>query len=174
MDDWFSRYLGAPTRLIKFVPGMTLRSTSIQKENEVAKEPNFPIMYQDGAPCLLINQNSIIDLNSKLDRNSKVSHRNFRPNILVEAGNAFDEDNWNEIAFGEVRFNNVKPCTRCTFTTVIPDKGVKHSNSEPLRTLREYRVNEQLRHLYKDTPLFGINLVALNQGKIVLTDEMRL
>lgn len=168
MDQWFSRFLDAPIKLVKFVAGMEHRSTNVQKDTqEVVHDPNFPIVYQDGAPCLLINQNSIDDLNSRLDRNSKVTFRNFRPNILVRTGSAFDEDTWKEVTFGKVGFSSVKPCTRCTLTTVIPEKGVKHANGEPLRTLREYRVNDKLKHLYQDTPLFGINLAARNKGTIV-------
>lgn len=171
-NKWFSQFFGAPTRLIKFLSGMEYRKTKLQKGDQVVLDSQYPIVYQDGAPFLLVNQSSIDDLNSRLDRSSQVSYRNFRPNILVQAGNAFDEDDWTAIRLGQVSFNNVKPCTRCTLTTVIPGKGVKNENGEPLRTLRQYRVKSELKHLYEDTPLFGVNLVAYNEGDIKLGDEV--
>jgi len=171
---WLSKFLGAPTRLIKFMPGMDYRSTSVERDNQKMFDAQYPIVYQDGAPFMLINQSSIDDLNRKLDRSSKVSYRNFRPNILVNTGGPFDEDGWKDVQLGEVSFLNVKPCTRCTFTTVIPDKGVKHPNGEPLRTLRQYRVKEESKHLYGDSPLFGVNLVAHKEGTLKLGDEINL
>jgi len=52
---------------------------------------------------------------------------------------------------------------RCIFTTVDPDSGLKSKDQQPLKTLRNYRMNEEI-----DTsgPLFGIylNLDYLNNN----------
>ena len=103
-----------------------------------------------------------------------MNYRNFRPNILVQGGEPFAEDAWRDIQIGAIRFTNVKPCTRCTFTTVLSDRGVKHPNSEPLRTLRTFRIKDESKHLYEDDPLFGVNLVPHNEGLISLTDSIKL
>ncbi|KAJ6218497.1 hypothetical protein RDWZM_009654 [Blomia tropicalis] len=172
VNQWFTRFLGAQTKLVKFDSNMPYRGTGFQNDNQLYNDENYPIVYQDGSPTLLINQSSIDDLNKRLDRSSQVTYRNFRPNILIRSKSAFDEDVWKEIQLGEIRLDNVKPCDRCTLTTVNPDKGVKHPNMEPLRTLKSYRIIEETKHLYKDAPLFGVNLVAQNFGTIKLNDEM--
>lgn len=52
---------------------------------------------------------------------------------------SFSEDSWPWIKIGDAVFRTVKLCTRCLFTTVDPDKGVKHPSKEPLETLQSYR-----------------------------------
>ncbi len=37
------------------------------------------------------------------------------------------------IRIGDVVFDVVKPCSRCIFTTVSPEKGQKHPAGEPLK-----------------------------------------
>jgi uncharacterized protein YcbX len=37
------------------------------------------------------------------------------------------------IRIGSVIFDVVKPCSRCIFTTVSPEKGQKHPSGEPLK-----------------------------------------
>ncbi|WP_270947562.1 MOSC domain-containing protein, partial [Klebsiella pneumoniae] len=39
---------------------------------------------------------------------------------------AWDEDSWKVIRIGEVVFDVAKPCSRCIFTTVSPERGQKH------------------------------------------------
>ncbi len=38
-----------------------------------------------------------------------------------------------------------------------PDKGEKDKNQQPLKTLKEYRMNKEL---YGDSPMFGINIAG--------------
>jgi len=93
------------------------------------------IVYQDGSGLLVINNNSVNDLNSKLSEDGKVSYRNFRPNLLIAGCEPFEEDKWQFVNIKNVTFTNLKPCDRCVFTTINPDTGEKH-NKEPLETLR--------------------------------------
>ena len=50
--------------------------------------------------------------------------------------------------------------SRCPVITVDPDKGIKHSDDEPKKTLKTFRstfnAQEQLEH--KNAPFFGVNL----------------
>ena len=52
---------------------------------------------------------------------------------------AWEEDRWKVIRIGDVVFDVVKPCSRCIFTTVSPEKGQKHPAGEPLKTLQSFR-----------------------------------
>jgi uncharacterized protein YcbX len=84
----------------------------------------------------VINNNSVNDLNDRLSENSKVTYRNFRPNLLVTECQPYEEDKWKFVNIRNVHFTNLKPCERCVFTTINPDTGVKDSK-EPLETLRK-------------------------------------
>lgn len=74
------------------------------------------------------------DLNSRLS--TPVTVYQFRPNIIIENVVAFAEDNWKWLKIGdEAVFYNVKPCTRCIFTTLDAETGDRSKEREPLKTL---------------------------------------
>lgn len=81
-----------------------------------------------------MNEASIADLNTRLE--DQVTPLHFRPNFIVKGAEALDEDTWDWIKIGPVIFRNVKPCTRCIFTTIDPDAGIKNNETEPLKTLK--------------------------------------
>ncbi len=56
----------------------------------------------------------------------------FRPNLVVSGASAREEDSWKVIRIGDVVFDVVKPCSRCIFTTVSPERA-KHPAGEPLK-----------------------------------------
>ncbi|CAG2173353.1 unnamed protein product, partial [Oppiella nova] len=87
------------------------------------KSANDIIAFQDGSALLVINQNSINDLNERLPNETKVSHKNFRPNILITDCEAFEEDNWKYVKIRDIDFTFLKPCDRCVLTTINPDTG---------------------------------------------------
>lgn len=80
-------------------------------------------MYQDAGALYISNTKSIMDLNDRLADNEKVSYRNFRPNILIETGTTYEEDNFKFLQINNVNFAYLKPCDRCVLTTVNPDTG---------------------------------------------------
>jgi len=57
-------------------------------------------------------------------------------NFTVKGATAYEEDKWDWIKIGNVILRNVRPCTRCIFTTIDPETGTKHPNTEPLKTLK--------------------------------------
>ncbi|KAK6011877.1 hypothetical protein OSTOST_23025 [Ostertagia ostertagi] len=64
----------------------------------------------DDAPYMINTQASLDDLNEKLD--SKVTIEQFRPVIVVDKCEAFDEDRWHSIQIGDVALQCTKPCER--------------------------------------------------------------
>ena len=59
----------------------------------------------------------------------------------------------------------VKPCVRCVFTTVDPERGERDPDGEPLRTLLTYR----------RTPkgvTFGQNLIPRGTGTLRIGDPV--
>ena len=69
--------------------------------------------YPDLSSYMLMTQASINDLQTKVPSHINVSHRQFRPNFLVNGTQPYEEDNWKWIKIGdEAIFQTVKPCTR--------------------------------------------------------------
>jgi uncharacterized protein YcbX len=101
----------------------------------------------------------------------------FRPNIVMGPGTAipaWDEDCWARFRIrsssnsnGGIEFHVVKPCSRCTIPTVLPDTGTRRKSGEPLRTLRRYRMRAS------DGPYFGQNLIHQSiAGRIRVGDTI--
>lgn len=122
---FLSDFLGKPSRLVRLTPNHERRSSTGAR-----------ISFTDSAPLLLISQTSLERLNEKLD--SPLPMDRFRPNIVLEGGTAYQEDNWKRVRIGRIELERAKPCTRCAITTVDQASGVR-LGPEPLKTLATYR-----------------------------------
>lgn len=155
IDQWFSGFLGRSCLLFYF---------GERSERTVANSAK-KVGFADGYPLLIISQASLSALNHKLNKNT-VTMAHFRPNIVVQGTEAFDEDSWKRFKIGEVEFEVVKPCTRCIMTTVNPQTGTKNPEQEPLMTLKRFR------QLENGEVIFGQNVIALNQGQVKAGDSV--
>ena len=153
-DHWFSAHLGIECSLLY------LGSVS---KRRLPEEPDIPLSFADGYPLLLIGQSSLDDLNSRLRR--PVPMIAFRPNLVIEGANAYAEDRWWHVRIGEVRLEAAKPCTRCIFTTVDPQRGEKSADREPLLTLARYRRIDI-------GTCFGMNLIVRSGGRVRVGDTL--
>jgi uncharacterized protein YcbX len=146
---WFSRLLETELRLVMF-------DVEVPRLCDPAWTPDTPAVteFSDGFPILVISEASLDDLNSRLPR--KLPMQRFRPNIVIDGVAAYDEDRIHELVAGEVRLRLVKPCTRCAITTTDQDSGTRDGD-EPLRTLKSYRFDAQLRGV-----LFGQNAIIVS------------
>ncbi|KAK2141920.1 hypothetical protein LSH36_1017g00010 [Paralvinella palmiformis] len=104
------------------------------------------VAFQDGLPFMLLSEESLVDLNARLKK--PVSMNNFRPNLVVEGCDAFDEDVWDKIYIGDVEFFNIKPCQRYR---PLPKDAPQY---------------------WVDNPLFGINLTAVKPGVVHVGDPV--
>ena len=120
------------------------------------------VSFADAYPYLIIGQSSLDDLNSRMEENLPMNR--FRPNIVVEGSQPYEEDDWNAIQIGELKFHVTHPCKRCVFTTIDQETGKK--GTEPLKTLATYR------RAGKEV-IFGVNALALEMGMIRVGDEVR-
>lgn len=67
--------------------------------------------YHDSISYMLINQDSIDELNTHLDH--VVKPLQFRPNIVIKGPGAYEEDNWKWIRIGkDAIFRGSRPCIR--------------------------------------------------------------
>ncbi|NWB92799.1 MOSC domain-containing protein [Pseudomonas agarici] len=148
---WLSEFIGRPVRLVHMPPerARTTQAGYGKEDDRVA--------FADGFPLLLIGQASLEDLSRKVGRPLEMLR--FRPNLVIEGGSAFIEDQWKRIRIGDIDFRVIKPCSRCILTTIDPQSGVRSVDREPLTTLKTYR--EQ-----GGDVMFGQNLVNDGQGRL--------
>ena len=148
---WVSAFIGKPTRLV-YMPLARARSTESgygQDDDQVG--------FADGYPLLLIGQASLDDLCARIGRPMEMLR--FRPNLVIEGGEAFAEDGWKRLRIGDVEFRVVKPCSRCILTTIDPQTGERSPDREPFATLDTYRKTEK-------GAMFGQNLVNDGIGRL--------
>ncbi|WVZ65860.1 hypothetical protein U9M48_015158 [Paspalum notatum var. saurae] len=164
--EWFSTYLGNPTRLVRFKEESETRLT----DPDYAR--GYEVMFSDGFPFLIISQGSLDALNEMLKEPVPINR--FRPNILVEGCQPYAEDLWKTVKINKLTFLGVKLCGRCKVPTINQDNGIP-SPTEPTKTLQTYRSGEVLlpSHKNKRQVYFGQNAVckeslsANGKGKIV-------
>lgn len=131
-SEWLSSVLGRDAHFA-WMPGDVERPV-----NPRYARPEDRTTLTDGYPLHLVGAGSMADLNGRLE--TPVGVERFRPNIYIEGPPAFDEDDWAEVRIGNCTLRVVKPCPRCTVTTVDPSTGTR--GKEPLRTLSGYRQQE--------------------------------
>ena len=154
--QWFTDFLGRPLRLARFDPEEKRLSDpawtgALQAENA----------FTDGYPLLVASNASLADLNSRLAARGAepVSMQRFRPNLVLDGLQAFDEDHLDEIVIdsgdGPVVLRLVKPCVRCSIPNVDPVTAAVAN--EPGDTLASFRVNARMRGAIT----FGMNAVVV-------------
>src|SRR3712207_6493830 len=92
----------------------------------------------------------------------------FRPNLVIEGSAAWAEDRWARVRIGAVAIDLVKPCARCSATTVDPERGLV-AGKEPLAALRRIRMSADRR---VPGVLFGWNAVPRGLGAVRVGDPV--
>lgn len=116
----------------------------------------------DGYPVLLATRASLADLNRRLDVPVPMSR--FRPNLVVEGGEPYEEDLHSHVHVGSVAFRMPKRCARCQ--VILVDQDTAAVGKEPLRTLATYRTENSKVH-------FAQNLIPDSPGSVAVGDEVR-
>ena len=155
--QWLSDFLGQGLRLVRFDPEQQ-RLSDPQWTGELQAESAFA----DGFPLLVTSTASLADLNRRLAARgaAPVTMQRFRPNLVLDGLQPYDEDHIDEIAFdtpeGPVRLRLVKPCTRCTIPNVDP--ATAETGTEPGATLAGYRADPRM----QGGITFGVNAVIVS------------
>lgn len=155
--NWFTNYLGKPSRLVRFNNASDVRNV------EPGYSTGHTVMFADMYPFLLLSQGSMDALNALLKEPLPVNR--FRPNILVEGCEPFSEDLWSEMRINDATFQGVKLCSRCKVPTINQETGAD-GGSEPTETLLSFRSDKALRpdkKQQKGRVYFGQNVVC-SQG----------
>lgn len=148
--DWLSAFLGRSVRLARFDPDVR-RLCNPQFAGDAGAHTGFA----DGYPLLVIGSASLVDLNERLAARGAgtLPMNRFRPNLVVDGLDAYDEDHLASLACSGAVLRMVKPCTRCQITAT--DQSTAQVGVEPLRTLAAYRNNPRLGGV-----TFGMNAIV--------------
>lgn len=153
---WLSAAIGIGCRLVH------MTDPRCRRVNPDYGLPADRVNLADGFPVLLTSLASLADLNRRLPNPVPMSR--FRTNIVVQGAEAWAEDRWRRIRIGSVVFRVVKPCQRCTVTTVDQETGERPDRTEPLLTLSRFRRDAAGRIM------FGQNLIPETTGCIGRND----
>ena len=136
---WFSNAVGVPCRLVRFhAKGRRPVSTKWTDGVETST------MFSDGYPVLVASTASLEDVNQRLVKagRSAIPMNRFRPNLVVDGIEAFEEDYAETFTMGEAALKPVKPCARCPMPSV--DQATGQFGPDPLDILQSYRAKEVL------------------------------
>jgi uncharacterized protein YcbX len=136
---WFADAIGGACRLVRFRPDAR-RPTSTKWTGGAPSETRFA----DGYPILVIGQASLDDLNGKLQAAGRapLPMNRFRPNLVVDGLEAFEEDFVESFAADGLLLRPVKPCARCPIPSIDQATGI--AGPDPLDILQAYRANPRM------------------------------
>lgn len=153
-DEWIAERAGTAVRLV-WQEDPTARILA-EKDGGI---PGDVVSLADAAPLLLVTQSSMHQLNEWVAENPENAQLapldivRFRPNVIVDGGAPFAEDNWDRIIIGGIEFRRTELCDRCSIPTIDPlslERG-----KEPTRTLAAHRMWDQ-------KTWFGIRIAPVN------------
>lgn len=182
MNEWFSEVLSKRCKLVR-MPDNGTRHVS-----ERFDQGEDTVSFADGYPLLLIGEGSLAEVNERLHdiyhneeygKKLPLPMNRFRPNLVVQGSDPFEEDGWAKIRVGEAIFRVPKPCARCVMTTVDQVRG-EFDGKEPLKTIASFRMaKDAFPNTFEalgqtaNAVLFGENLIPDNPGaSIKLGDEV--
>ena len=149
---WFSNYLGIPCRLARFHPDVT-RLASAKWTGDI----EAPTLFSDGYPILVASTGSLQDLNDKLRAQGReaIPMNRFRPNIVIDGIEAFEEDYAETYRAGGLLLKPVKPCPRCPMPSI--DQSTGEFGPDPMDILQTYRAKPEV----DGAVCFGMNSIVL-------------
>lgn len=163
---WFSDLLGAPVRLVAMTDDSEYRLP--------IPGVDMPLSWADAASVLVANSASLDWLNERADETFGMDR--FRPNLTVDAGEAWVEDTWRDLSIGGARLGLGLAWPRCSIPQVDQIDGSRHK--EPAKVLKQHRwcsdaasAGEALRPLFEGNALFGIGCSVHPTGAVITVGD---
>lgn len=134
-------------------------------------EGNVPVSFADGFPILITTSASLEALNADMEARGEgaVPMERFRANIVIENNIPWEDDEWESIEIAGIRFDLVKPCTRCIMTTQDQSSGSRDVPT-PMPAMGRLRMSADRRVV---GVLFGWNAIHQAQGSLRVGDEVK-
>ncbi|MBY5738650.1 MOSC domain-containing protein [Rhizobium leguminosarum] len=161
-----SEWLGREVRLV-FFDGQARRTANAEWAGEAT-----PVTFTDGYQILVTTTGSLKALNADLAAHGEgsVGMERFRPNIVIDTDEAWAEDRWTAIEIAGIRFDLVKPCSRCIMTTQDQLTGSR-GGPNPMPAMGRIRMSADRR---VPGPLFGWNVTPRGSGRVTIGDTVRI
>lgn len=161
-----SEWLGREVRLV-FFDGQARRTANAEWAGE-----GTPVTFTDGYQILVTTTGSLKALNADLAAHGEgaVGMERFRPNIVIDTDEAWPEDRWAAVEISGVRFDLVKPCSRCIMTTQDQLTGSREGPN-PMPAMGRIRMSADRR---VPGPLFGWNVTPRGSGRITIGDTVKI
>ncbi|OOH91342.1 MOSC domain-containing protein [Pasteurellaceae bacterium 15-036681] len=157
VNQWLSQFFGRTVQL---------RWLGEQSQRNVKDFEHNPMSFGDSNPLLLVSEKSLQQVQKWAP--VPISMEQFRGNIVIDGAEPFEEEKWQQIRIGQVKFTVAQSCTRCILITRNLETLELDPQAEPLRTLKQQHTNEQ------GKPIFGIHLVPENSGIIRVGDSINI
>ncbi|MBS2015833.1 MAG: MOSC domain-containing protein [Deltaproteobacteria bacterium] len=154
-NDLVSRHLGRAVTIV-FMPDDVERPVE-----SPYGAPGDRVFFADAYPVLLATRASLAELNGRLT--TPLPMNRFRPNLVVEGGEAWEEERFGRARVGALSLRMPKRCSRCSVTTV--DQATAEVGKEPLRTLATYRAES-------NKVYFAQNAIPDAPATIAIGDEV--
>jgi len=113
---------------------------SHSQQVQLQQSPSQQIAFANESQFLLVSNMSVEEVQGRLQDKAvaqTLTFENFRPNLVINGGQPFQEDEWEEISIGDQYFVASGPCNRCTM--ICMDRNTLEIGNEPLKTLGKYR-----------------------------------
>lgn len=154
-NKWLSEFLGVESSLVYFDPCYR-RALNTKRFGQNATG------FADAAPFLVANKASLSLLQDKLPsiENFSLSMLNFRPNIVIEGVDAFEEYQYQSLNAAKWQLNLIDPSIRCSMIGVDPTKGEQVGGSAILKGvagLSSAKDNPK-------APIFGVNCTLAGES----------
>ncbi|XP_040120808.1 molybdenum cofactor sulfurase [Oryx dammah] len=146
ISKWLSKFFGRPYHLIKQSSDFQ-RNAKKKHGKDQSAHMTATLSLVNEAQYLLINRSSILELQQQLSTsrengkeelfpmNNLISR--FRANIITNGTRAFEEEKWDEISVGSLRFQVLGPCHRCQMICIDQQTGQR--NQDVFQKLSERR-----------------------------------
>lgn len=173
INEALSDFLSKTVKLVRYQKQSFRSLSDVDAATDVVKET----MFADSRPVLLVNENSLQDLNAKLKAKSLQPSfiERFRANITVDGIPAYQEDQIKEVKIGEITLQKPKLCVRCPVITQDVETG-KVVSKETLQILAAEQRLRDTRHSGSSgvggKVFFGVNLTPATTGVIKLGDRV--
>ncbi|KAI1848217.1 hypothetical protein JX265_011737 [Neoarthrinium moseri] len=167
-NSWFSSCLGYETNLVYLGDGKRPVLAHAPGESQAegwlstissyvtgrADEPDW-ISFNEAAPLLVVSEASLGDVSARLPGDQEMDMKRFRPNIVVDGTDKWDEDFWGELLVGgKHRLALTANCGRCMSINIDYETG-RQADGEAGAMLKKLMADRRVDTGSKWSPVFG-------------------
>ncbi|PVH77772.1 hypothetical protein DL98DRAFT_573632 [Cadophora sp. DSE1049] len=181
INDWFTACFGYPVILAFIGDSLGIRkpkndavaSSWLQEMKATIPSQASNVRFSDNAALLVTSEASLADLHPRLPGDEKAVHEKFRPNIILDGMEAWDEDFWNSLTFpnGGGKVVLTSNCSRCISVNVDLEHG-KMGEGESGKLLKKMMKDRRVDTGNKWEPVFGRYGFPAEPGTVSIGDEV--